>query len=92
MRFHQKVVLPMYIGIPDYYLLLNNLNLNASLAVTKHHDEGNVKEKAFIWTSDFRRLESTMAEQKHGDRDGLAFTSGSISRRQRKCTGDDGWF
>lgn len=81
LKVHQKVVLPMYVRITHCIIYYS---------IDKAPQPKQLTWEAFNWASDFRRLESMMAEQKHGDRNGLEFTSRPISRRQKDSALDGG--
>lgn len=55
--------------------------------MTRHHGQVSYK-RAFNWVNDFRGLESLIAEQRQGSRNGWELTLWSISKSQRELTGN----
>lgn len=59
-----------------------------SIAVTKHHDPGNLQKQAFNWACSFRGLESK-TDHRHGSGDSWEHTL-YHNRKERELTGDGG--
>lgn len=59
----------------------------------KHHGQGNLQNKEFVWVPGSRELGSMMVEWEHGRRrSDWELTSWTTSRNQREWTGNDVWF